>query len=53
MDFSVLGSSTGNCRVNISLVDPTVLVSNTKNLLVKQGVGFTIDLPEKSVCILL
>ena len=46
MAFSVLGSSTGNCRVNISLVDPTVLVSNTENLLVEWGVGFTIDLPE-------
>ena len=35
-----------DCRVNISLVDPTVLVSSTENLLVKWGVGFTIDLPE-------
>jgi len=30
MDFSVFGSSMGDCRVNISLVDPTVLVSITK-----------------------
>ena len=44
--FSVLGSSTGDCGVNISLVDPTVLVSSTKNLLVERGVGFTVDLPE-------
>src|SRR5882672_3931472 len=46
MAFSVLSSSMGDCEVNISLVDPTVLVSNTENLLVKQGVGFTIDWPE-------
>ena len=44
--FSVFGSSTGDCGVNISLVDPTVLVSSTENLLVEQGVGFTVDLPE-------
>ena len=25
---------TGDCRLNISLVDPTVLVSKTENLLV-------------------
>src|SRR5882672_1013313 len=46
MAFSVFGSSTGDCGVNISLVDPTVLVSSTENLLVEWGVGFTIDLPE-------
>src|SRR5882672_4909876 len=46
MAFSVLGSSTNGCGVNISLVDPTALVSSTKNLLVEWGVGFTIDLPE-------
>src|SRR5882672_11484535 len=46
MAFSVLSSSMGDCRVNISLVDPTVLISNTENLLVEQGVGFTIDQPE-------
>ena len=46
MAFSVISPSTGNCGVNISLVDPTALVSNTENLLVKWGVGFTIDLPE-------
>src|SRR5882672_12532362 len=44
--FSVFGSSMGDCGVNISLVDPTVLVSSTENLLVEWGVGFTIDLPE-------
>ena len=31
---------------HISLIDPTVLVSNTENLLVKWGVGVTIDWPE-------
>src|SRR5882672_12250222 len=46
MAFSVFGSSMGDCGVNISLVDPTVLISSTKNLLVKWGVGFTTDLPE-------
>src|SRR5882672_4979972 len=44
--FSVFSSSTGDCGVNISLVDPTVLVSSTENLLVERGVGFTIDPPE-------
>jgi len=34
MAFSVFGSSMGDCRVNISLVDPTVLISSTENLLV-------------------
>src|SRR5882724_8901479 len=35
MTCSVLGSMvTGDSRFNISLVDPTVLVSKTKNLLV-------------------
>jgi len=43
MDFSALGSVAGDCGINISLVDPTVLVSNTNTLLVEQGVGFTID----------
>jgi len=37
MAFSVLSSITGDCGVNISLVDPTVLISNSKNLLVKWG----------------
>src|SRR5882672_2156689 len=46
MAFSVFGSSTGDCGVNISLVDPTVLISSTENLSVEWGVGFTIDLPE-------
>ena len=49
MDFSVLSSVTVDCEVNISLVDPTVLVSNTENLLVKCGVGFTIDQPENTL----
>ena len=46
MAFSVLGSSTDDCWVNISLVDPTVLVSSPENLLVERGMGFTVDLPE-------
>src|SRR5882672_10989793 len=46
MAFSFFGSLTGDCGVNISLVDPTVLVSSTENLLVEWGMGFTIDLPE-------
>ena len=46
MAFSVIRSSTGDCGVNISLVDPTVLISSIENLLVKWGVGFTTDLPE-------
>ena len=48
MAFSVLSSVTGDCGSNKSFVYPTVLVSNTKNLLVKWGVGFTIDLPENA-----
>ena len=35
-----------DCGVNISFVDPTVLISSSKILLVKQGVGFTVDWPE-------
>src|SRR5882672_7398889 len=46
MAFSVFGSSMGDCRVNMSLVDPTVLISSAENLLVEWGMGFTIDLPE-------
>ena len=46
MAFLVFSSSMGDCRVNISLVDPTVLVSSTENLLVEWGMGFTVDLPE-------
>ena len=46
MAFLVFHSSTGDCGVNISLVDPTVLISSTENLLVEWGVSFTIDLPE-------
>ena len=35
MTFLVLGSMvTGDCGFNISLVDPTILVSKTENLLV-------------------
>ena len=34
------------CGVSISLVDPTVLISNTENLLVEWGMGLTIDWPE-------
>src|SRR5882724_9996637 len=42
---SVLGLVvTGDCRVNMSSVDPTVLASSTENLLVKQGVDFTTSL---------
>src|SRR5882724_10919244 len=43
---SVLSSLAVDCGVNISLVDPMVLASNTNNLLVKWGVGVTIDQPE-------
>ena len=42
----VLGLVTGDCRVNISFIDTTVLVSNTKSLLVKWGMGFTVDQPK-------
>src|SRR5882724_9550160 len=35
---------TGDGGVNISLVNPTVLVSKTENLLVRWGVDFTVDL---------
>jgi len=34
-----------NCRLNISLVDPTVLVSKTENLL-SDGHGFTVNQPK-------
>src|SRR5882724_6713353 len=37
---------TGDCRVNMSSVDPTVLISSTENLLVGQGVDFTINQPK-------
>ena len=46
MAFSVLGLVVGGCGVNISLVDPTVLVSNTEKLLAEWGMGFTFDQPE-------
>src|SRR5882724_12978395 len=43
----VLGSVvTGDCGVNMSSVDPTVLVSGTENLLVGWGVDLTIDWPK-------
>jgi len=42
-DFSVLGLVAGGCGVNISVVDPPVIVYNTKNLLFKWGMGFTVD----------
>ena len=34
---------TGDCRVNMPSVDHTVLVSSTENLLVGQGMDFTIN----------
>src|SRR5882724_3199519 len=37
---------TGDCGVNMSSVDPTVLVSSTENLLVRWGVDFTINWPK-------
>src|SRR5882724_8762183 len=45
MACSVLGLVvTGDCRVNMSSVDPTVLVSSTENLLVRWGMDFTTSL---------
>ena len=47
MTCSVLRSMMiGDGGFNISLVDPTVLVSKTENLLGLQGVDFTINQPE-------
>src|SRR5882724_5316786 len=43
---------TGDGGVNISLVNPTVLVSKTKNLLVQWGMDFTVDLPKNPLCVL-
>src|SRR5882724_12533060 len=44
---SALGSViTGDCRVNMSSVDPTVLFSSTENLLVGWGMDFTINWPK-------
>ena len=44
---SVLSSvATGDCGVNMSSVEPTVLVSSTENLLVGWGVDFTVDQPK-------
>ena len=45
----VLGSLAMDCGVNISFMDLTVLVSNIENLLVKWGVGVTIDWPKNSL----
>src|SRR5882724_9174129 len=54
MACSVLGSVvTGDCKVNMSSVDPTVLVSSTENLLVGQGMDFTIDWPKNPLWFLL
>jgi len=40
---SVLSSLALDCGFNISLVDHTVLVSNTEKLSVKWGMGVTVD----------
>src|SRR5882724_3506209 len=54
MACSVLSSVvTGDCEVNMSSVDPTVLVSSTENLLVRWGVDFTIDWPKNPLWALL
>ena len=37
---------TGEFRVNMSSVVPTVLVYSTENLLVRQGMDFTVDWPK-------
>src|SRR5882724_7604963 len=51
---SVLGLVvTGDCGVNMSSVDPTVLVSSTENLLVRRGVDFTIYWPKNPLWLLL
>src|SRR5882724_3865225 len=44
---------TGDCGVNMSSVDPTVLVSSTENLLVGWGMDFTIDQPKNPLWLLL
>src|SRR5882724_3891704 len=44
---------TGDCGVNMSSVDPTVLVSSTENLLVRWGMDFTIDQPKNPLWALL
>src|SRR5882724_7634094 len=50
----VLGSVvTGDCRVNMSSVDPTVLVSSTENLFVGWGVDFTVNWPKNPLWALL
>src|SRR5882724_1012744 len=53
MTGSVFGSVvTGDGGVNISLVNPTVLVSKTENLLVQRGMDFTIGLPKNPLWVL-
>jgi len=42
----VFSSLAMDCEVNISLVDPMVLVSNTKILIVEWGMGVTVDSPK-------
>src|SRR5882724_7313896 len=46
MACSVLSSLAMDCGINISLIDPTVLVSNPENLSVKWGIGVIVDQPE-------
>src|SRR5882724_8415894 len=54
MACSVLSSVvTGDCGVKMSSVDPTVLVSSTENLLVRQGMDFTVDWPKNPLWFLL
>src|SRR5882724_13681145 len=43
---------TGDCGVNMSSVDPIVLVSSTENLLVRWGMGFTVDQPKNPLWVL-
>src|SRR5882724_3239785 len=43
---------TGDCGVNMSSVDPTVLVSSTENLLVRWGMDLTVDLPKNPLWVL-
>src|SRR5882724_2588453 len=44
---------TGDCGVNMSSVDPTVLVSSTENLLVGWGMDFTVNWPKNPLWALL
>src|SRR5882724_1809459 len=51
---SVLSSVvTGDCRVNMSSVDPTVFVSSTENLLVGWGMDVTVNWPKNPLWFLL